>query len=289
MSKNVVKEKEKITNKNTSSQLKIININLRKPINKIMSLDNFKNKGKISKSPKINSFNSYQKSYISPSISFFKKNNSKKAIKKISPSNKKSPITFIVNKIKTPKQISSHNSPYREKNDLLNKSIKNRLYNNNNKKSNNLPKFKKFEKFGKQINSINIKFNKIKINNNIKINIKTNNRNYKKKIIINKEKLSKNLDNNIIFNSLIDMDNSSSNNSKIKENISESNNDEIIKCNINNLEEINNKDEFNLQLSSNESAKKGENLNNINNAFDVGSISYISKNGSGSAKEKIIE
>ena len=255
-----------------------------------MSLGNFMNKGKISKSPKINSFNSYQKSYISPSISFFKKNNSKKVIKKISPSNKKSPITFIVNKNKTPKQISSHNSPYREKNDLLNKNIKNNLYNNNNnKKSNILPKFKKFEKFGKQINSINVKFNKIKINNNIKNNIKTNKKNYKKKIIINKEKLSKNLENNIIFNSLIDMDNSSSNNSKIKEYISESNNDELIKCNINNLEEINNKDEYNLQLSSNESAKKGENLNNINNAFDVGSISYISKNGSGSAKEKIIE
>ena len=142
----------------------------------------------------------------------------------------------------------------------------------------------------KRNNNQNIVNKKPVIQSNIKNNNNNNNNNnYKKKIIINKEKLTKNLDNNIIFNSLIDIDTFSNNNSKIKEYIGENNNDELIKCNINNIEEINNKDDFNLLSSINESAKKGENLNNVNNVFDVGSISNISKNGSGSTKEKNID
>ena len=287
MSKIISKEKEKIVNKtkkkNTTSQLKIININIRKPINKVMSLENFKN---TSKSPRVDNFYSFQKSYISPSISFYKKNSSKKVSNKNSPSFEKTKIRSKKNTIQSQKElISKKNSPHKEKKDILNKNIKNNLYNQI-KKYSNIPKFKKF---GKQIDSINIKSKKKQLNNNIKNNIKNNNNNYKKKIIINKEKLTKNLDNNIIFNSLIDIDTFSNNNSKIKGYIGESNNDELIKCNINNIEEINNKDDFNLLSSINESAKKGENLNNVNNVFDVGSISNISKNGSGSTKEKNID
>ena len=116
--------------------------------------------------------------------------------------------------------------------------------------------------------------------------------NYKNKIIINKEKL-KNINSKMILNSLTDTDNSysfrnyySEANDKVR--LPKKSNDII---NDINSQDRTNKEEFNyLLLSSNDSAKKDNNTNMINNnIFDVGSISNISKNGSGSAKVKNIE
>ena len=284
------KNKNNKINTKENSKLKIIN--LRKPINKIMSLDNFKKISKDVKTQKMNTVYSLEKSYLSPTVSFFHNNTSYQNINKESPTptNKNPSKIIIANKYKSQKQLSPKKSPYKKtKKDLLNKNVKNNLYNKTYNDT-NFQKFKNSAKTGNKFFAITIRNKKNKIDNKIRNNIKSN-MNYKNRIMINKEKLKK-LDNNLIFNSLIDIDNSETfgNNSKIKEFISDSNNDDIIKCNINNIEEINNKDDFNYILSSNESPKKGDNLNNmINNAFDVGSLSNISKNASGSIKGKINE
>ena len=264
-------------------------INIRKPINKIMNLDNFLSKNKISKSPKVVSKNSIyycKKSYISPTIASLTNHNSNKNIKKISPSSLLSSINSKTNKYKSP-NYNSKISPIKQKYNFLQNNIKNQLYiqrNNNNK---NIPKYK-------TDNHHNYAFHHKNKNEKIKNDTKKNN--YKNKIISNKEKISKNIDNNIIFNSLIDFDSSENNfnnsiqgKEKIKQYINENKNeDNIIKCDINKDIEIN-KDEFNILLNNNDSGKKGDNLINSTNAFDVGSISNISKNGSNSVKEKNIE
>jgi len=271
-------KKNKINIISLNPKTKIINI--RKPINKIMNLDNFLNKNNISKSPKVISKNSIffsKKSYISPTISSLINHNSNKNIKKNSPSNQLSSINSKTNKYKSP-NYNSKISPIKQKYNLLQNNIKNQLYiqRNNNK---NIPLYKTENHHNYAFHHKNKKKN-----------------NYKNKIITNKEKISKNIDNNIIFNSLIDFDISENNfnnsiqgKEKLKQYLNENKNeDNFIKCDINKDIEIN-KDEFNILLNNNDSGKKGDNLINSTNAFDVGSISNISKNGSNSVKEKNIE
>lgn len=291
MSKLILNEKNNKLIKNIDQQPIILNI--RKPISKVMSLDNFLKKGKASNSLKNNSNSSiysFQKSYISPTVSFIKNKKPKKSPNKISPLNKQNLIFLKLDK-NNPKKIPNISS-MKQNNNYLNHSIKSNLYNNSKgKKKANFKKIKIPEKIAKKVYSFNIRNKKNKISNDIKKNININN-NYKNKIIINKEKLIKNLDNNLIFNSLIDIDKScsfGSHSNEEKEKLKSENNinnNYIKKCNIN-LDY--NKDDLNLALSSNES-KRGDNLNSINNnVFDVGSISNISKNWSGSAKERIID
>ena len=301
MSKILLNE-DKDKNKNNILTLdpKQKNITVRKPINKIMNLDNFFTKNKISKSPRIfpkNSINYSKKAYISPTVSSFTNNKSIKYGKKNSPSNLRCSMNSNTtrNKNININYINPKISPVRRKYIFLKHNIKNELYTKRNNNNNlNIPKFKTTEKTAKNKNVFNFK-KKTKSKKN----------NYKEKIIINKEKMNKKLDdNNIIMGPLIDYDSSDNNCSnslrgkeKIKQYINENKKEEkneeknniesdIVKdININ----INNKDMLNiLMVNNNCNNKKGENLVS-SNAFDVGSISHISKTGSNSIKDKNIE
>ena len=104
---------------------------------------------------------------------------------------------------------------------------------------------------------------------------------------MNKGILSEKLDNKVLI-SLINSNNSkSSSNNSIEE--KEKKKQCFNKKNNNNIEEIKNKESSNILLSSNESIKKSDNSNDKNTAFDIGSISKISKNDSSSLKERNIE
>jgi hypothetical protein len=289
MSKILFKSTNNIT-QNSGTKQKIINI--RKPINKIMNIDNFISKNNLSRSPRIDSkisLYSFQKSYVSPTVSSLLNHNSKKLFsKKVSPQKSKKNLikpTFIYfnNRNKSPKQANSNISPFQKNNNLLNQNIKKKLYDQRNVEV-KIPKNKTNDKAGNKKYSFNIQKKKKELNVNIKKKIN----NYKNKIIINKEKL-KNLNNKMILNSMTDTDNSYS----FRNNSSEAN-DKVQQAKKSNdliSQDRTNKEEFNnLFLSSNDSAKRDNNINVANNnIFDVGSISNISKNGSGSAKGKNIE
>ena len=289
MSKILFKSTNNIT-QNSGTKQKIINI--RKPINKIMNIDNFISKNNLSRSPRIDSkisLYSFQKSYVSPTVSSLLNHNSKKLFsKKVSPQKSKKNLikpTFIYfnNRNKSPKQANSNISPFQKNNNLLNQNIKKKLYDQRNVEV-KIPKNKTNDKTGNKKYSFNIQKKKKELNVNIKKKIN----NYKNKIIINKEKL-KNLNNKMILNSMTDTDNSYS----FRNNSSEAN-DKVQQAKKSNdliSQDRTNKEEFNnLFLSSNDSAKRDNNINVANNnIFDVGSISNISKNGSGSAKGKNIE
>ncbi len=297
MSKILLNE-DKDKNKNNILTLdpKQKNNTVRKPINKIMNLDNFFTKNKISKSPRIfpkNSINYSKKAYISPTVSSFTNNKSIKYGKKNSPSNLRCSMNSNTtrNKNININYINPKISPVRRKYIFLKHNIKNELYTKRNNNNNlNIPKFKTTEKTAKNKNVFNFK-KKTKSKKN----------NYKEKIIINKEKMNKKLDdNNITLGPLIDYDSSDNNCSnslrgkeKIKQYINENKKEEKNeeKNNIKNdiAKDINNKDMLNiLMVNNNCNNKKGENLVS-SNAFDVGSISHISKTGSNSIKDKNIE
>ena len=132
----------------------------RKPINQIMNLEFLKNFSQSANIDSIITLYSSKQLYISPKLKIFQKkkvdnNNNKEAKRKISPN--------------------------KEKNDLINKNIKNNLYNN------------------KEVPHDN------KENKNEKNEIRKYN--YKKKININKHKLNKNKENNLILGNLIDNEN----------------------------------------------------------------------------------
>jgi hypothetical protein len=272
-------------------------ITVRKPINKIMNLDNFFTKNKISKSPKIfskNSINYSKKAYISPTISSLTNNNTKKYSKNNSPSKIRYSINSNKNKNKNSKYVGSKISPVKRKYNFLQHNIKNELYvkTNNNNNNKNITEFKTNEKAINKNHAFNFK----KKSNSKK-------KNYKDRILINKKKLSKNLDNNLIFSSLIDYESSDNNCSssvrgkeKIKQYLNEDkkedqNKDNAIKCEIGkDIFDINNKDMLNILMSNNSyRKKKGDNCINSTYVLDVGSISHISKNGSISIKEKNME
>ena len=280
-------------NQNSGTKQKIINI--RKPINKIMNIDNFINKNNLSRSPRIDSkisLYSFQKSYVSPTVSSLQCHNSNKFYsKKVSPQKSKPSIikpTFIYfnNRNKSPKQGNSYISPVKQSNNFLNQNIKKKLYNQRNVDV-KLSKNKTTDKTGSKKYSFNIKKKK----NELNVNIKKKINNYKNKIIINKEKL-KNMNSKMILNSLTDIDNSCSfrnNSNEANDKVRQAKKSNNIFSDISN-QERNNKEEFNnLFLSSNDSAKRDNNTNAVNNLFEVGSISNISKNGSGSAKGKNLE
>ena len=208
MSKILLNE-DKDKNKNNILTLdpKQKNNTVRKPINKIMNLDNFFTKNKISKSPRIfpkNSINYSKKAYISPTVSSFTNNKSIKYGKKNSPSNLRCSMNSNTtrNKNININYINPKISPVRRKYIFLKHNIKNELYTKRNNNNNlNIPKFKTTEKTAKNKNVFNFK-KKTKSKKN----------NYKEKIIINKEKMNKKLDdNNIIMGPLIDYDSSDNN------------------------------------------------------------------------------
>lgn len=292
MSKILFKSSNNIT-QNSGTKQKIINI--RKPINKIMNIDNFINKNNLSKSPRIDakiSPYSFQKSYVSPTVFSLQSHNSKKKFSnKVSPQRSKQSIikpTFIYynSRNKSPKQVNSNISPIKQNNNLLNQNIKKKLYNQRNADI-KLPKNKTTEKVENKKYSFHIKKKKKELNVNIKKKIN----NYKNKIIINKEKL-KNMNGKMILNSMSDTDNSYSfrnNSSEANDKVRQEKINNNVINGINDQERNNNLELNNLLLSSNISAKKDNNTNGVNNIFDVGSISHISKNESGSSKGKNIK
>ena len=97
--------------------------------NKRMNIDNFISKNNLSRSPRIDSkisLYSFQKSYVSPTVSSLLNHNSKKLFsKKVSPQKSKKNLikpTFIYfnNRNKSPKQANSNISPFQKNNNLLN-------------------------------------------------------------------------------------------------------------------------------------------------------------------------
>ena len=149
MSKILLNE-NKIKNNILSLNPKPKIINVRKPINKIMNLDNFFTKNKISKSPKIfpqNSIKKKKKAYISPTISSLTNINIKKGSKNNSPSKIRYSINSNRNKIKNSKYVASKISPIKRKYNFLQHNIKNELYvKRNNYNSKNITEFKTTEK-----------------------------------------------------------------------------------------------------------------------------------------------
>ena len=134
MSKILLNE-DKDKNKNNILTLdpKQKNNTVRKPINKIMNLDNFFTKNKISKSPRIfpkNSINYSKKAYISPTVSSFTNNKSIKYGKKNSPSNLRCSMNSNTtrNKNININYINPKISPVRRKYIFLKHNIKNELY-----------------------------------------------------------------------------------------------------------------------------------------------------------------
>lgn len=293
MSKILLKSQNNIT-QNSGTKQKVINI--RKPINKIMNIDNFISKNNLSRSPRVDSkisLYSFQKSYVSPTVSSLLSHNSKKLFsKKVSPQKSKQKIikpSFIYfnNRNKSPKQANSNISPVKQSNNLLNQNIKKKLYNQRNIET-KIPKNKTNDKAGSKKYSFNIQKKK----NELNVNIKKKINNYKNKIIINKEKL-KNINSKMILNSMTDTDNSYSfrnNSSEANDKVRQAKKSNDIINDLNSQDRTNKEEFNNLFLSSNDSAKRENNTNVANNnIFDVGSISNISKNGSGSAKGKNIE
>jgi hypothetical protein len=173
MSKILFKSTNNIT-QNLGIKQKIINI--RKPINKIMNIDNFISKNNLSISPRIDSkmsLYSFQKSYVSPTVSSLLNHNSKNLFsKKPSPQKLKQNIikpTFIYfnNRNKSPKQANSNISPVKQRNNLLNQNIKKKLYNQRNVLD-KLPKNKTTDKAGSKKYSFHIQKKKNELNVNIK-------------------------------------------------------------------------------------------------------------------------
>ena len=302
MSKNIfpIVKKKTLTKTNNIYSKTEKSLNIRKPINKIMNLDNFLNRGRLSTSPKTDlkfSFYSSKKSYISPKISFQNINSIKKVnSNNISPSNKVFSTYFNISKNKntSPNQKCSIISLTRHKN-IINKSIKNNLYSTK-KNNNNSPK-NTFSQIPQKKYSFKPKNKKDTINMDINKNSKNNNKsNYKDKVINKKGMLPKNIGSHKIINILIDINNSvsSANNSikgkeKIKQYINK-NKKNINKNNNNNIDKLKNKEELNILLTSNESDKKDKNSNNKNKlVYSVGSIIRISENNSSLLKEKIEE
>ena len=147
MSRLILNEKSNKLVKEIIKNPKIIN--MRKPISKVMSIDNFLNKGRLPASPKVNStFSIYssQKSYVSPIISFDQNKLSKKSFNKFSPTNHKSSIYLKVNKSKKNVKPLSNISPKNKNNNILNHSIKSNLYKTNNNNNNNSKKKVIFQK-----------------------------------------------------------------------------------------------------------------------------------------------
>ena len=252
---------------------------IRKPINKIMNLSNFK-KNSLKTTTKYTSI-FFKRSYISPTVTSIKKNSMDKkspSYSKLLPNNSLSKITH--------KCINSSFTPRNPKTFFLKKDISNKVLSNQKRNCMNITRNRPMNSL--KIHNTEQKLTKENTKYRINIDLKlkqrnNNNNNYKNRIINNRQKLIKNIDNNYLLNSLLDKDNSeiSDNKSlqgkdKLKHYLNEKNN-KIIGFNI---KKPNSRNKVcNILLSNNKIAKTELNKKINNNIYENKNNSPISRNG----------